>query len=324
MPDPRVSVLATGYNVEPYVREALDSVLSQSWTDLELIVIDDGSTDGTVREIERIHDRRLLLLRQEHLRVAAGRNLGLRRARGIYIALMDGDDVWLQHKLEQDVAYLDDHPEASLIFSAMRMVDEKGRDLGRTIRRWSGVLTLRDVLIEDVIGSDTVLMRREFCERVGYFDEDLEACQDSDYWLRAVLVYPRGLHGSSRVSALYRGRPGQLTQDQEQQERMWHRIMAKVRLQCPEELAAVKDLSQANFYRGMAAVAYEKGALPFALERFRRAMGCAPGFLLKDRRTWLLGSALLSAYFLPRGVHQRLEMWARKARGARMGLRRAV
>ena len=313
MPDPRVSVIASVYNVAPYVREALDSVLAQSWTDLELIVIDDGSTDDTVREIEGIRDRRLRLLRQEHIRTASARNAGLRQARGRYIALMDGDDVWLPRKLERDVAYLDGHAEVHLVFSAMRLVDEQGHDLGRTIREWSGVVALRDLLIENVIGSDTVVMRRESCQRIGFFDEDLGAAEDYDYWLRAALQYPGGLHGSPRISALYRRRPGQLTRNQELQERVWQRIIEKARLRSPQDVAAVEARSRANFYRAMAAVDYENG-VDSAFRRFRDAVGYSPGFLLKDRRTWLLGSALLSERLLPKSLHRRLEKWARKAR----------
>jgi Glycosyl transferase family 2 len=293
------------YNVAPFVRAAADSVLSQSWTDLELIVLDDGSTDAGLREIERIHDPRLLLLRQEHKGAAAARNTGLRRARGDYIAFMDADDVWLAGKLEQDVAYLDAHADAALVFSAMRMVDETGRDVGRTIRRWSGVLTLRDLLIENRIGADTVLIRKEVCQQAGDFDEELPAGSDYDYWLRVALLRPNTLHGSPRVTALYRRRPGQLTGDWEQQLSVWRRTMTKMRT-----VNQVENLGAASFHRALAASAYERGDLTAAVRLFREAMHTAPGFLLRDRRTWLLGSALLSARVLPAAAHRVLEACA--------------
>jgi glycosyltransferase involved in cell wall biosynthesis len=292
-------------------------VLSQSWTDLELIAVDDGSSDGTAREIEQIRDPRVALLRQQHKGIAAARNAGLGSARGGYIAFMDGDDLWLAGKLEQDVACLDAHPEADLVFSAMRMVDETGRDIGRTIRRWRGALTLRDLLIENMIGADTVVARREALDRVGCFDEELQAGSDYDYWLRLALLRPGNLYGSPRVSALYRRRPGQLTENWERQLLVWRRIMEKMRRASPAAVIEVEHLARAGFHRAQAAAAYENGDVPSAARLFREAMRCAPGFLLKDRRTWLLGAALLSAHVLPHAVHHRLETLVRTARASR-------
>ncbi|HYL36832.1 MAG TPA: glycosyltransferase [Bryobacteraceae bacterium] len=317
MPEPRVSVILPAYNVAPFVRAAADSVLSQSWTDLELIAIDDGSSDTTAQELEQIRDARLRLLRRQHQGAAAARNAGLGAARGRYVAFMDGDDRWLEDKLERDIACLDGLPEADLVFSAMRMVDESGRDLGRTIRRWQGVLTLRDLLIENMIGSDTVVMRREVVDRVGCFDEQLPAGSDYDYWLRVALVRPGNLLGSARVSALYRRRPGQLTGNWEQQLEVWQRIMTKMRRACPGAMDEVEHLAGAGFHRAQAAAAYEQGDTQSAARLFRQAVRRAPTFLLKDRRTWLLGAALASAQLLPPAVHHRLEGLVRTARASR-------
>jgi glycosyltransferase involved in cell wall biosynthesis len=317
VPDPLVSVILPLYNVENFVRAAADSVLSQSWRDLELIAIDDGSTDETLREVERLRDPRVLLLRQEHRGAAAARNAGLLRARGRYISFMDGDDVWLDGKLEQDVRRLDSQPETDLVFSAMRMVDEAGRDIARTVRRWSGVLTLRDLLIENMIGTDTVLMRRDAVQRAGWFDESLPAGSDYDYWLRVALLRPNNLFGSPQVTALYRRRAGQLTGNWQQQREVFQRIMAKMRAAASGQVAEVEHLASANFYRALSATAYENGELDSALQLFRQAMKLAPGSLLKDKRTWLLGSALLSARALPRPVHQKLEALVRTNRAYR-------
>ena len=138
---PEVSVVLPMYNVARFVREAAESVLTQSWRDLELIAVDDGSTDSTAREIEEIGDSRVVLLRQNHRGPAAARKTALGCARGRYIAFVDGDDVWLPGKLEQDVAYLDADPEANLVFSTMRMVDESRARPGACDPHWSGVLT---------------------------------------------------------------------------------------------------------------------------------------------------------------------------------------
>jgi len=312
--DPRVSVILPVFNVAAFVRAAVESVLEQSWKDLELVVIDDGSTDATADEIGSIEDPRIVMLSQKRAGIAAGRNAVLRCARGEYLAFIDGDDLWLPGKLEQDVAFLDGHPEADLIFSSVRMVDEEGRDLGRTVRKWDGPLPLRDLIIEDLIVPSTVVLRREAAEQTGWFDETLPGGSDYDYWLRMAFMRPGRQYGSSRVSALYRIRTGQMTGDCEHQSQAWLRIMAKVRASAPGTFAEVERMSAANFYRAVAASAYEKDDGESARKYFREAMGAAPGFLLRDRRTWLLGGALLSARLLPHTAHRKLERFARTAR----------
>jgi len=312
MPDPLVSVILPVYNVAAFVREALESVVSQSWRDLEVILIDDGSVDATVPEVEQVHDERIVLVRKEHRGLAAARNTGLRAARGKWIAFMDGDDVWLPGKLAEDVAYLGDHADADVIFSAMSLVDVDGRDLERTVRRWSGVLTLRDLLVEDMIGNPTVLARREPCDRAGFFDEDLPVASDFDYWLRVALLRPGNLHGSPRISALYRRRPGQLTRNWKEHERVWLMIMARMRSRCPDDVQAVFHRAAANQYRGLSASAYENGEVRTAVRLFVKAMGYAPFFMLRDRRTWLLGSAIVARCVLPGRAYRWLEGIAKR------------
>ena len=285
---------------------------------MELIVVDDGSTDATLHEMERIRDARIVLLREEHRGPAAARNAGLRRARGRYIAFMDADDVWLDGKLAADVAYLDAHPDADLVFSSMRMVDEDGRDLPRTIRGWSGVLTLRDLIVEDVIGTDTIMMRREACAQTGWFDEELPSASDYDYWLRVALLRHGNLHGTLRVSVLHRRWAGQITRDWRRVERAWHAILERLRQRDPDMLEGVETMASANMYRALATFAYEAQEFAAAAPLFRQAIRYAPGFLIKDRRTWRLGFALLAARMLPRVMHERAEKLARRVstRGA--------
>jgi len=313
---PEVSVVLPMYNVARFVREAAGSVLTQSWRDLELIAVDDGSTDSTAREIEQIADPRVVLLRQDHRGAAAARNTALHCARGRYIAFVDGDDVWLPGKLEQDVAYLAADPETNLVFSTMRMVDESGRDLGRTIRKWSGTLTLRDLLIENRIPTPTVVMRSEAVRRAGWFDEELPVSSDFEYWLRVSMLGTRSLHGRPQVTALYRTRAGQVSSNWQRRLQVRRKIMTKMRVLYPDLVSEVERLTEAGYHRALAATAYENGEIPAALKLFRRGMRHAPAFLLADKRTWFLGSALLSACLLPRGAHGKLEQFARTARAS--------
>jgi glycosyltransferase involved in cell wall biosynthesis len=111
---PRVSVIVTTYNHEAFIAEAVQSVLGQTYTDYEVIVVDDGSVDGTLEQISRF-GQKVSLLRQPNQGVAASRNTGIRHARGELVAFLDGDDLWEPEKLECQVAAAGDHPASGLI-----------------------------------------------------------------------------------------------------------------------------------------------------------------------------------------------------------------
>src|SRR5438105_1307294 len=112
---PKVSIIIPAYNVAQYIGETLDSVIQQSYTDYEAIVINDGSTDGTERALEPFRDR-IIYTRQENRGLSGARNTGLRIARGRYVALLDSDDLWMPHYLEQLVPRLEADPQIDLIF----------------------------------------------------------------------------------------------------------------------------------------------------------------------------------------------------------------
>jgi len=305
------------YNVGCFVRGAVESVLSQSWKDLELIIVDDGSTDGTARQIAEIDDPRIVFRRIEHRGVAQARNIAVGAARGRYIAFLDGDDLWAPGILERQVEFLEANPPVVLSFSSMKMIDESGRDLGRSILGCTGTLSFSDLLIEDVICTGAVVMRRELVDTVGLFDEELQRGSDHDYWLRVALAYPTGLFGFPEVGVLYRRRAGQLTADWRLKEQAWQQLLAKMLRMAPVDAGKCAARASANLDRALAAIAYENGEPRFAIQLFRRALKHSPWFLIRDKRTWLLGAALLSACILPSRIHQRAEHWFRKARGFR-------
>ena len=123
---PSVSVIVPAYNVAPYIRQAVESALRQTLTSLEVILVDDGSTDGTIAQLSGLGDQRLRPIRREHAGVCASRNTGAALARGPYLGFLDGDDVWLPDKLRRHVAVLEAHPEIDLTSSLSRVIDEAG------------------------------------------------------------------------------------------------------------------------------------------------------------------------------------------------------
>ncbi|WP_018175558.1 glycosyltransferase [Thioalkalivibrio sp. AKL8] len=214
---PLVSVIMPAYNTAAYIAESVDSVLDQDYPGIELIVVDDGSTDGTL-DILRGYGDRLTLLTQQNQGAAVARNAGVARAGGDYIAFIDSDDVWLPGKVAAQVDYMDRHPGIGMTFTAWATwkPDPSGTFLkpdaakgaypmtpdGKSlVDRGSGWLYNR-LLFGSLPHTITVMMRRDLVERVGQFDPDLKRGQDYDYWLRASRLTE--IHQLNLVTALYR------------------------------------------------------------------------------------------------------------------------
>ena len=175
--NPLVSVILPVYNGERFVAEAVESVLAQTYTPLELIVIDDGSTDTSAEILARYPAARLI--RQPNAGVAAARNRGIAESSGEILAFIDQDDRWRSDKLEHQIAYLEATPEAGFVLGRMRTFLEPGMEPPG----W-----LNPVLLEsDTPGllPGTFVIRRSFFERIGTFNEEIETASDSEWLLRA-------------------------------------------------------------------------------------------------------------------------------------------
>jgi glycosyltransferase involved in cell wall biosynthesis len=186
---PRVSVVVPTYNRAWCLAEALDSVLAQDVAGVELIVVDDGSTDDTPQLLAG-YGERIRVLRQENRGVSAARNAGIAAARGGLVAFLDSDDLWLPGKLRAQVDFFAAHPEA-LVCQTEELWVKDGRRVnpGRRHRKRGGMI-FEPSLELCLVSPSAVMMRRELFERVGHFDEALPACEDYDLWLRVSLQHP--------------------------------------------------------------------------------------------------------------------------------------
>lgn len=187
---PRVSVIIPAFNAAGCVRRAVDSVLGQSFQDVELLVVDDGSTDAT-RAILAEYGNRVRLLARENGGPAAARNHGLHHARGEYVAFLDADDYWIAEKLERQVELLDTQPAVGFCSTATQVVDSAGRPAGDwPCRPDAGPLP--DILFQHgtVISGSTsgVLARRHLIEAIGGFDPVLRGFEDPDLWIRLAAI----------------------------------------------------------------------------------------------------------------------------------------
>jgi glycosyltransferase involved in cell wall biosynthesis len=175
------------------VAEAVASVQAQTWQGFELIVVDDGSTDATRQSLEAFGPELRLLSFPRRRGVSAARNLGMKAARGEWLAFLDSDDLWLPEKLERQVGFLEEHPE-TLICQTEEIWVRRGRPVNppQTHRKAGGWIFLRS-LERCLISPSAVVLHQRLVDEAGGFDEDLPAAEDYDLWLRLSWRYPVGL-----------------------------------------------------------------------------------------------------------------------------------
>jgi len=188
---PRVSVIIPTYNRAWSLHEAVQSVLKQTYTDYEIIVVDDGSTDETATLLHNYGS--VIAMHQPRQGVSAARNQGVRAARGELLAFLDSDDFWLPEKLSVQVRYFDDNPEAVICQTEETWVRRGVRvNPGRRHRKQAGMI-FKPSLALCLVSPSAVMLRRSLFVSVGGFDDQLPACEDYDLWLRISCRYPIGL-----------------------------------------------------------------------------------------------------------------------------------
>ena len=218
---PTVSVIIATYNQAQYVSEAIRSVLGQTYSEFELIVVDDGSTDETPLILAGIQDPRMRVIWQPNAGLSAARNTGLRESSAPLVSFLDSDDYFLPDKLEVLSGFLEDHSDIGLVAGRARYFDR----IGNTIPGPGIVptqLSLPNLLFRNPICVSGILMKRIWLERVGVFDETLRACEDWDLWLR-LLARGCQMAAVEHYVVAYRIHPGQMTS---QSERMRKAILS--------------------------------------------------------------------------------------------------
>jgi glycosyltransferase involved in cell wall biosynthesis len=217
---PLVTVIIPCYNNADFIADAVNSVLQQDYPRIEVIVIDDGSTDSSVAVLQQFEDR-IRLIRQANQGPAAARNTGLKAATGDYIAFNDADDIWLPGKLMAQVSYMQQHPHIGLCYTNFTVWRQQQPieqfiaqlrppssptevDAGR-----SGWLYTQ-LLEKSLMSTIAVMLRRELVRTVGFFDTSLAIGEDYDYWIRVSRQYQ--MDKLSGVYAIYRTNPDSTTQ----------------------------------------------------------------------------------------------------------------
>jgi glycosyltransferase involved in cell wall biosynthesis len=185
---PRVTVITPAYNVEPYIAEAIDSVIAQTFRDFEYLVVDDGSTDGTVDEVYKRAevDSRIRLIKLDHAGASNARNAAILQARGSFVAFLDGDDRWHTDFLESQLTLLESCDyEVAAVFGRSRVMSEGGHIYAFRWQR-EGRYDFDDMLVKSCpprVGSSLLIKKTAFGS-AGLFNPEIKSAQDLDMWLR--------------------------------------------------------------------------------------------------------------------------------------------
>lgn len=211
-----VSVVMPSYNHAAYIGRAVASVLAQTHSNLELIVVDNRSSDGTDAALAAVKDPRLKVLKIDNGGIiAASRNLGVRNSSGKYVAFIDSDDVWLPGKLEEQLRVFVREPEAALVYSRFRTLsgEEESAEVFPGAEICADGEVFGDLYLKTFVACSGVLALKAALERAGGFseDRDLVAIEDTDLWLRISRV-GKVFHASDEPLFLYRVHPGNLSQ----------------------------------------------------------------------------------------------------------------
>ncbi len=310
-----VSVIIPCYNGRAYVREAIDGALAQEGAEIEVIVVDDGSTDGT-REIVEGYGDQIRRICQTNGGAGSARNGGISAAQGDYIAFLDCDDIWLPGKIRQQLAYFEERPNVGLVFTDSEFFNEKGILVpsNKLVRPPAEGQVLKALFQDNFITTSSVMVRRDCFKKVGVFRKDYRNAQDYDLWLRIAREYEFGY--VNKVLVRYRVRGDGLTLHFE------NRYLTDIRI-LTEWIEEFPEL----FPKDDPRVKRRLGHLFFKLGRYSLHAGernKARGYLLQSLRTnpkHLRAWVLLIVGLLPHSVTQGLRLFLQRIRGWRAGLK---
>lgn len=182
----KVSIIIPAYNAEPYIQEAIESALSQTYKDIELIVVDDGSTDRTFEIVKKFGSKVKYARHNEIKGPSAARNTGIIETKGEYIAFLDADDVWMPAKIEDQIRLFETSEDLALVYSNCYKINRLGEQIGIfpdpvELHRGS---VFEKLLLDNFITTSSVIVKREVLNEIGLFDENFLASQDYDLYIK--------------------------------------------------------------------------------------------------------------------------------------------
>jgi len=296
----KVSIIIPTYNYGRYIQRAINSALQQSYPNIDVIVVDDGSTDNTQAILAEYGDT-IRNIKQRNQGASAARNHGISEAHGDYIAFLDADDYYLPGNISTKVEYLVSHPEYQWCYSDWAWVDEQGTiaGYGHEPKQSMAHYKLQGDVFSDVLGglrlgTNVFLFRRSILLHAGGFDEQLTTLEDYDLFLRISRDFPIG-YIDQALCHIY-AHSGSLGMGTSKQKGYYNRWLLNQKLSrnFPEETAEDKGFRrvQADLYRNLAAIALSRNC-------FRRARILLCTSLRYSK--WQLGLVWFAAHAFWRG-----------------------
>ena len=305
---PEFSIITPVYNGGVYLFRTIRSVLRQTCSDFELILVDDGSTDDALEKVKDFCDSRVRILRQSNHGASHACNTGLAAARGLNVALIDQDDLWAPEMLACHRDSLSANDDIDLTFTWSCYIGESDEELGLPIRRWHGRIAFDQLFITNVIGNtSSVAIRRSAMERAGGFDVRLRYTYDLDLFLRVLRLRPANALAIPKVLAFYRRHADQMSRNWRGLQKDWQALVQKHRMLAPETVARLEPRANLNMYRYFAYLAYESREFASGCRLLAEGFRFHPPAFVIDPRNWKMVGACVAGGLLPAGIHRRLE-----------------
>jgi len=324
-----ISIIMPVYNVEKYIRLAIQSVLNQSYGNFELLIIDDQSPDNS-REICRAYkDPRIRIIQQKNLGLAGARNTGIHHAKGQFIAFLDADDYWAADKLKFHLDHLLSNPKVGVSYSPSIFIDDDDKELGiKQIPKLKNI-SIEDIFCRNPVGNGSApVIRKPVLDDIGFvgsshsekrtwfFDETLRQSEDIDCWLRIATETSWVFEGIAPALTYYRVNNSGLSANVVNQFDSWKRTRQHLQSKAPDCVKKWGSLAEAYQLRYLSRRAVRSRDSAMALKLILMAIKTNFKILLKEPRRTIntLICALLINY-LPTSVFCQLEQLAMRSIG---------
>lgn len=306
---PLISVIIPAYNSEKTIRETLESVFKQTFSEYEIIIVDDGSKDRTLKIVSTIKDPRLKVFSYPNGGISVSRNRGISHALGEFIAFLDHDDLWTADKLESQLAALQANPQAGVAYSWTDLIDESSQFIRECSRqKVTGNAYAKLLLANFLHTASNPLIRKEALIQVGGFDESVCGPEDWDLFLRLAADYD--FVAVPRPQVLFRVNAGSASTNVSRQETESLKLIERAFERAPESLQRLKKYSLANLYTYLTFKALES---PSGRQNGVVAARCLWLAVRNDRSLLQRPQTLLKALFkivvvlfIPAGQYQAL------------------
>lgn len=246
---PKVSVIIPAHNAMTYLPETIKSVVQQTFTDFEVLIVNDGSSDRIVQWADSLSDNRIKLISQLNQGVSSARNTAINESSGEYIAFLDADDLWETKKLEKQVQFLDSNPKVGLVATWMTLTDEQGKALSDVKINFPQGNVKKEIIEVGLIPCGSIPMVRSSCfEKVGLFDSTLRYGEDWEMWARIATDYDFGL--IKELLVYYRQHPKNSSKKSQEILPDFDRLIEKMYSSVSADLLPLKEKTygRMNFY----------------------------------------------------------------------------